>query len=402
MQEQEPLSDLQAVDAILSTNGYDALVATAPENVTYVSGFWAMTHWIRRGPQAYVLWPTARRSEASIITTTSTLDLVADQKPWVSNVRRFGYFVFEGMDRTGLDPLDQAQVDLLMGEEFPGAVEALVEAIREAGLSSGKIAVDEIGMTPQAMARLREALPHLTIEPAFELIRQMRTIKTPEEVRRLRRACNIAEASINASLEAAHVGMTEREMARIFHRTTVENDAMPVLGVIGFGVRSTLTNSQPSDAALKEGDIIRFDVGGRYMHYRADISRIGVMGEPTREIVEKYTALKNGVDHAYDIIRPGLKASDLFEKVMDAVRKSGLPEYKRNHVGHGIGIDGYDLPNIAPSSSDVLQAGMVICVETPYYEFGLGGLQVEDMIHVTDDGCESLMEFDRELRIVSA
>jgi Xaa-Pro aminopeptidase len=82
------------------------------------------------------------------------------------------------------------------------------------------------------------------------------------------------------------------------------------------------------------------------------------------------------------------------------VRKNGLPHYRRNHVGHGIGLDGYDAPNLTPGSNEVFEEGNVICVETPYYEMGFAGLQVEDMLHVTRDGIESLMSTSSELRIV--
>lgn len=396
----EPFANLGQVEAVLADEALDAVVASAPENVTYLSGFWAMTHWIRRGPQAYVFWPREGRGEASIVCGTGVIDLVADQEIWVDRVRRFGYFAFEGTDTPGMPPVHRRQVELIEGAEFAGPVEALVDAIRAAGLEKGRIAVDEIGMTPQAMDRLRAALPDLAIVPAFEIMRRMRRIKTAEEVARLRRACNITEDCIEASLAVAAEGLSELEMARVFNRVMVENDALPVLGCIGFGHRSALINAQPSEARLRKGDLIRFDVGGRYRHYRADIARIGVYGEPDPQVRSRYEALRNGVEVAHEIIRPGMKASVLFDRVMETVRKSGMPDYKRSHVGHGIGIDGYDLPSLSPESDAVLEAGMVICVETPYYDFGLGGLQVEDMIHVTPTGCESLMSRGSELRVI--
>src|SRR5690625_4315448 len=118
--------------------------------------------------------------------------------------------------------------------------------------------------------------------------------------------------------------MTEREMARIFHGVTVRNDAEPVLGCMCFAARSALVKSQPTAAKLKLDDVIRFDVGGRYQHYRADISRIGVLGEPSRKIMNTYEALRAGVEHAHEIIRPGLTAGELFSSVMDVVKRSGL------------------------------------------------------------------------------
>ena len=103
---------------------------------------------------------------------------------------------------------------------------------------------------------------------------------------------------------------------------------------------------------------------------------------------------------AYDILKPGLKVSTLFDHVVETVRREGIPHFKRSHVGHGIGVDGYDPPNIAASSNGVFEENMVVCIETPYYELGFAGLQVEDMVHVTKDGAQSLMTLDTALRIV--
>jgi Xaa-Pro aminopeptidase len=194
--------------------------------------------------------------------------------------------------------------------------------------------------------------------------------------------------------------MTEIEMARVFHSTTTLLDGVPVTGCIGFGDRSAMSNVQPSEQTLKMGDAIRFDVGCRYKYYRSDISRIAVMGEPSAKLQSYHNALYMGVQRAYEILKPGLRVADLFEAVVETVRKEGIPHYARSHVGHGIGIEGYDPPNIAGNSADVFEENMVICVETPYYELGFAGLQVEDMILVTRDGAESLMARDGRLRVL--
>ena len=100
----------------------------------------------------------------------------------------------------------------------------------------------------------------------------------------------------------------------------------------------------------------------------------------------------------YDIIKPGLKCRDLFKEIVATVQREGIPHFARSHVGHGIGVDGYDPPNIAESSADVLEENMVVCIETPYYELGFAGLQVEDMVRVTKDGAESLMSLPTGLK----
>jgi Xaa-Pro dipeptidase len=394
------LMNTDRMSQLMAANDLQAVIATTAENVTYCSGFWALTQWVRRGPQTYVLWPSSGTSEAEIITSTSMLDLVADQKPWVRRVRRFGEFVIERNEIALLDGLDQRQAELYALPDEQSALTALCNAIRDAKLSAARIGIEMLGLAPGYLDALKHALPAAEFIPGDAILRNCRAVKTEAEIGRLRHSAEIAEQSIASALEVACEGATERELALAFHERTAREGGFPVLGCIGFGTRSAMTNVQPSHCRLQPGDIIRFDVGGRYEHYRADIARIAALGEPPSKAVTYHRALHAGVQHAYEILKPGLAARDLFEAVVETVRCSGLPHYRRTHVGHGIGLDGYDAPDLAPSSSEIIEEGMVLCVETPYYELGAWGLQVEDMIVVRSGGPESLMQTDGSLIIL--
>jgi Xaa-Pro aminopeptidase len=385
----------------LDRNKLDGVIGTSAENVVYLSGFWAMTQWARRTPQTYVLVPAPGKGESAIITSSGLVDLIADQTPWVADVRRYGYFQLDRNEQAALCDKDLAQLRLMDTPEYPSPVEALVAAIRDNGLEHGRLGIDEVSITAQCFDQLRDALPNVTFVRSASLLQRVRAVKTPEEIARLRRAAQIGEMSIEAAFAIAADGVTELDFMREFNRTTVSHDGLPVSVCIGFGERSAMSNAQPSERALKNGDPIRFDVGGRYRHYRSDISRCGFFGEPGEQIRRYHNALHRGVLRAYDLIKPGVVVSDIFNAVMETVRKEGLPHYRRNHVGHGIGIDGYDYPNVAPSEDGALEEGMVLCIETPYYELGLAGLQVEDMLVVTAGGVESLMSTDGALRIIA-
>lgn len=394
------LTNFPRLQEFLGTNNLDAVIGTSPENVVYLSGFWAMTQWARRTPQTYVLVPAQGKGTPAIVTSSGLVDLVADQDIWVKDIRRYGYFQLDRNEGADLHEKDIAQLRLMETPEHPGPVEALLATIRDNGLERGTIGIDEVAITPQCFDQLRDALPDTKFAPAAALLQKVRAIKTQEEIRRLRQAAQIAEMSVDAAFAIAAEGVTELDFMREFNRTTVTNDGLPVTICIGFGERSPMSNSQPTERALKPGDLIRFDVGGRYRHYRSDISRCGFFGEPGEKIRRYHDALHKGVLRAHEIIRPGLAINELFDRVMETVRAEGLPHYKRNHVGHGIGIDGYDYPNIAPSETAVLEEGMVLCIETPYYELGLAGLQVEDMLVVTKDGSDSFMSTDGALRVI--
>jgi len=394
------LLNLERLHAMMEAEGLDAVVATSPENVTYTSGYWALSQWIRRGPQTYVVWPARGRGAPCVVASTGLLDLLADQDVWVRDVRRFGSFVVDRDPQARLDPVESRQAELFELPDCGTAGDALLGVLSDLGLARARVAVDETGIAPAVDRQLRAAMPEAAFVPGFEFLRRVRAVKTPAEIDRLRRAAHIAEASIEAALAIAAPGVSETEMGRAFHARTVAEGGLPVLGCIGTGPRSAMANVQPSARLLQAGDVIRFDVGGRFEHYRADIARIAVVGEPPARVARYHEALKRGVDRAYDIIRPGVKTSDVFDEVVATVRREGIPHYRRSHVGHGIGIDGYDLPDLTAVSPDVFEEGMVVCVETPYYELGFAGLQVEDMAVVRRDGLESLMRSSRELRVV--
>ncbi|MGK6317145.1 M24 family metallopeptidase [Neorhizobium sp. DT-125] len=394
------LNDVRLQEA-MSNHGLDAIVATSPENVLYTSGFWCLPQWIRRGPQAFVVLVAPAIDDPVVITGTSTLDLIADQNVQ-ARVRRYGAFTVDTDLATILDPVSARQAELHHLIDDRDALAALVAEIRAAGLSGARIGIDEIGLLPGNVERLRSELPDVTWIPASSLLRWVRAVKTPEEIDRLRSIGGITERSISAAFDVAvSSGATELSLARAFHTQTIKEDAFPVLGCIGFGERSALMNVQPSDRELREGDIIRFDVGGHFRNYRADIARNACFGEPSPDVRLKYDALNKGVKRGIEHIRPGIPASKIFEVVVETVRKEGIPHYHRSHVGHGIGLDGYDLPLLSASSQDVLEAGMVLCIETPYYEIGRVGLQVEDMLVVRPDGAEMLTNAGNSLLVLN-
>ena len=398
------LMNVQRLFARMRRDGLDAVVATSPENVTYASGFWPMSQWIRRGPQNYVLVPGEGGGEPCIVASTGLIDLIADRvfgvDVAITDVRRYGLFAVETDASAALDPVEKRLGTMLAAKDHGDAVAGLVAAIKERALDRAILGVDDLGILPVYWDRLVQALPQAKLIRATDVFRHARAVKMPSEVERLRRAAHIAEHSINAALAVAKEGATEIDMALAFHGQTIREQGAPVLGCLAAGPHTAFANVQPSERRVARGDIIRFDVGGRYNHYRADIARNAVLGQPSAKLATYHRAIRAGLLRAIEMVKPGVRAADIFERSVETVRREGIPHYKRNHVGHGIGLDGYDAPDFSPSSKEVLEQDMVICLETPYYELGFGGLQVEDMIRVTADGFETLMSTGSELRIL--
>ncbi|HEX7123417.1 MAG TPA: M24 family metallopeptidase, partial [Gemmatimonadaceae bacterium] len=137
-----------------------------------------------------------------------------------------------------------------------------------------------------------------------------------------------------------------------------------------------------------------------YQGYRSDIARTAVLGRPSAKLAAYYQAMLEGEEAMLAAIRPGIPAEDLFRIAVATVQEAGVPHYRRQHVGHAIGLEVYDALSLAPGVQTPLEAGMTLAVETPYYELGWGGVQVEDLVCVTDDGVRLLNRSSRDLIVL--
>jgi Xaa-Pro aminopeptidase len=255
-------------------------------------------------------------------------------------------------------------------------------------------------MFPATWQRLTARLAGTTLLPAYAHFRTARMVKSPEEVRRLERAALIAEDGIAAVLGMLKEGVTEREGALAFEQEILRKGAQPFFTVVTMGDRAALADVYASDRALAKGDLVRFDLGCVYQGYRSDISRTAVLGAPTDKQRRYYDAIRDGERAAIAAMKPGVPVNQIFEIGMRVTREAGMPHYKRTHVGHGIGIEPYDPPTINAATATKLEPGMVFCVETPYYEHGWGGVQVEDAVEITATGVRQLTRSSQELHIL--
>jgi Xaa-Pro aminopeptidase len=216
----------------------------------------------------------------------------------------------------------------------------------------------------------------------------------------LRRAATLAEQGIQAAFAAAAPGATERELASVVAATMAAGGGEPRFVVVTAGARSALSDARPTDLALTPGDLLRLDVGCTVDGYWSDTARTAVLGDPDDLQSRRYAALLAGEQRQLESARPGVRACELFRVAVDAVEAAGIRPYRRHHCGHAIGGEVYERPIVAPATDDVLRKGMVLCVETPFYELGWGGMMVEDTIAVTEQGVDLLTTADRSLRVI--
>jgi Xaa-Pro aminopeptidase len=225
-------------------------------------------------------------------------------------------------------------------------------------------------------------------------------VKTPEEINRLRNAVQITEKAILNAISTLKEGDTEIEVAREFEKALLDQGARTNLTCLHFGRNIAFVETSPWVTPLKQGDLVWFDVGCLYKGYQSDISRVFAFGDPGKRAKDIYKALLEGWKIGVEVIRHGVKAKDVFNKSVLRVREKGIPEFERTHVGHGIGLETYDLPSLGPDNITSLESGMVINLEIPYYEIGFGGFNIEDTVVVTDGEPEFLTSLSPELMIL--
>lgn len=387
------------IKACMEALELDVLVATTPENVLYVSGYRSLSHWILKGTQVYAILARDQVQNPCIITPMGDTDMAGDLELITADIIPYAVFYME--EGAAVSESDRRLLQIRSRKDVPATgLQALIQTLKERDLAQGKIGLDEGNLTPGIFAEIKSNLHDAEITEAYGLLQEIRMIKTDEEIERLRRSARIVEKAIDTAFTLVKDKMTEEELAREFWGVIIEEGGLPLFTAMGFGARSAYPNVDPSPKKLQKGEVIRFDVGCSYKGYSSDIARTGIFGTPTEKQAKYYEAILKGEERGIKELQPGMKASEVFEIVVNTVRATGIPHYKRHHVGHGIGIELYDPPLIAPTNEMVLEEGMVLNIETPYYEIGFGGLQVEDTIVIRKDGAEFLTAGSRELRTI--
>jgi Xaa-Pro aminopeptidase len=376
----------QARQKVLAACGesIDAVVTVDATHVGYLSGYRSVQLDVDRNYRC-----------AAIIARGRTILIVgaADAAPALEILRdpsciyRYGQFYIYSRDNdvnfSGLPP-SQAS--------FPEALDAAIKATLQPNSAVGVDAA-----TAGDLTELRSIFANPVQDVRAKIIRA-RSVKTLEEIAKIRDAARITERGMEKAIRHAAVGVTEIELSVLVASEIRSGGGIPRFVVVTAGDRAALADAYASRAELKKGDLVRFDVGCTLDGYWADTARTIVVGKPTHEQQTRYDALLAGELAQFEIAKPGIHATDLFKVAVDTVRKGALPNYQRTHCGHGIGITAHEFPTLNTANHDVIvEEGMVFCVETPYYEVGWGGMMVEDMIVIRRDGPEFLTHLPREL-----
>lgn len=388
---------------LLDSNDLDAVVLATAENIVWATGIESVP--LRMFPHtgySCVVLSRASLKSGVFVSSACEVDQALDSELPLTDVIAYGTFYRE----QGRDASRSARDDLLaeMSPVVPRAsspTDALVQALRSLGVANGRVGIDAASERTAMIGELADRLPSVVMIDASQVIREARKTKTAAEISRLTQAARAAESGIKAAIAAMAVGVTERQLVEEYEVAVTRLGARPNFSLIKIGEDAVAGQTRPSSRRLSPGDSVWFDVGLVLNGYWADIARVASLGEPRADVTRAYAAVLNGEQVGIEQARPGMTGGQLFNVVVDAVRQSGLPHYRRQHVGHGIGVEVYDRVLLTPGNEDVLEDGCVVNIETPYYLFGMGAVHVEDPFVLNTTGNALLTTLDRELHIVS-
>lgn len=247
--------------------------------------------------------------------------------------------------------------------------------------------------------RLRAKLPEVELKPCSGLVIPLRRVKDPEELARIRQACDLADRAFARLLEMLRPGVSEREIAieldHWLRKAGSEKEAFDT--IVASGWRSALPHGVASDKLLEPGDLVTVDFGARVHGYHSDLTRTVVLGQATERQREVYHVVLEAQRAALAAIRAGVDGREIDAVARNLIRERGFGDYFGHGLGHGLGRSVHDHPALSQHQEVILEADMVITVEPGIYIEGWGGVRIEDDVRVTADGCEVLTHAPKEL-----
>jgi Xaa-Pro aminopeptidase len=283
------------------------------------------------------------------------------------------------------------------GIEVAEVARGLIPAVGE--LLSGRRVGFEEQHLPHALYRaLVDA--GVDAQPTSGLVEGLRAVKDDDEIEKTRRASALSDEVFAALARERFSGRSERELAWWIERSFREGGASGVSfeAVVGAGATAASPHAVPGDEPIRPGVLVVVDAGCVLDGYCSDCTRTFAVGEISDRLQELYALCLEAQLAGLAAVAPGVAGADADAASRRLIEEAGLGWAYGHGMGHGVGLQIHEAPTLRPESKDVLAVGNVVSVEPGIYipEEG-AGVRIEDLVLVTDEGCERLTRFDKEL-----
>lgn len=235
--------------------------------------------------------------------------------------------------------------------------------------------------------------------PMGQSVNKLRQIKTPEELDYLRKAESIGDAAFSAMLGYIKEGQTELEVAARLEYEMKMNGAegLSFDSIVASGIHSSMPHAVPSEKKLEYGDFLTMDFGCIYKGYCSDMTRTIVIGKANDKQKEIYDIVLCAHKESMAAVKPGMKGCEVDKIARDIITEAGYGDCFGHGLGHSVGLFIHEEPRFSMTDQTVMKANMIETIEPGIYIPGFGGVRIEDMILITEDGYEDLAHSPKEL-----
>ncbi len=297
--------------------------------------------------------------------------------------------------------------DYTLVEMKPGQYlhEALAEALTARDLSAVGFQSDQV--THATWTKLAEKLAWSPerLKPLSGAVSPLREVKDAGEVAALRRSAALTDQVIERAFERARPGLTERKLKAMIEYDMLDlgADGAAFDTIVAGGPNTALPHAPITSRPLAEGDLLTIDLGVLVDGYCSDLTRTVALGACSPEQQAIYELVYEAHMAALAATRPGVLGKDVDEVARSIIRGAGHDDHFGHGLGHGVGVEIHEGPRLSKLGDKELVPGNVVTIEPGVYVPGLGGVRIEDLVVVTETGCERLSLADKppRLRILS-
>ena len=265
---------------------------------------------------------------------------------------------------------------------------------------------------PQTFTTLLIESEHLTVKRQRELsqafnvqvysdidqsIKDLRNIKSYEEVTKIKKAAELADKCIEIGVAYLKEGVEERDVVN-----HIENEIkkygvneMSFDTMVLFGDHAASSHGTPGNRKLQQNEYVLFDLGVVYEHYCSDMTRTVKFGNPSEDAQNIYKTVLKAEQSAIEAIKPGVMIKDIDKIARDIISEAGYGDYFPHRLGHGLGLEEHEYQDVSSANENPLEAGMVITIEPGIYVPDVAGVRIEDDILVTENGYEILTKYQK-------
>lgn len=244
----------------------------------------------------------------------------------------------------------------------------------------------------QPYRKLNSALRSIHLIPTVSMVEDIRKIKSPAEIKLIKKAAALAVKSFIFSMKIIHPGKREDQVARQIRNFMQEHGAEDAAFdiIIASGKRSALPHAPLAQRKIGKNDAVLIDLGCRISGYNSDLTRTVFLGKIKDKLKRVYAVVYAAQQKAIQSVRAGVESSQIDNIARQYIKREKLDKFFGHALGHGIGREVHEEPVISPKNKEILRAGMIITIEPGVYIPNLGGVRIEDMVLVTKKGCEIL------------